>query len=73
VVPESDEGVRSVEEERAEFLRHAFGVRKLEDEATAANAKLQRVRRRIGAAGPLDAEADDEAFPADVLLAEVEP
>lgn len=73
VVPESDEGVRRIVQERAEALRHVVGVRELEDEAAAADAELKRVRRRIvAAASPLHAEADNEALLVDEVAVEVE-
>lgn len=74
VVPEPDEGVARVQEEPPEAHRNAVGVRKLEDEAPAAYAKLQRVRLRIwtSVGSPLDPEADDELVEEAVVAAEVE-
>lgn len=73
MVPESDEGVRAIIQEHAEFPRHAVGVSELEDEAVATDAELQRIRRRIWAAGsPLDSEADNKALHVNVTATEVE-
>jgi len=73
VVPESDEGVARIVQESAEALRHAVGVRELEDEAAASDTELQRVQRRVATTGsPLDAEADNEAVEVHEVAAEVE-
>lgn len=69
MVPEPDEGVVRVQKEPAEDGGDVIGVREQEDEAPAADAKLQSVRRGIddqksaaeGVGGPLNAETDDEA------------
>jgi len=47
MVPESDEDVRAMVQERVEFPWHALGASELEDEAAAADAELQNIRRRI--------------------------
>jgi len=73
-VPQTDEGVRTIEEEQAEFPRHGCRVSELEDEAAAADAELQSVRRRYAASAEsrLDAETDDQALEVDVVAAGVE-
>lgn len=73
LVPESDESVVRIVQQSAEVTRYAVGVRQLEDEASAADAELQRFRRRVvGARSPMNAEADDKAATVDVFAAEVE-
>jgi len=74
-VPQADEGVRRIEEERAEFLRYGLRASELEDEAAAADAELQNVPRRmyVGASeSPLDAETDYQTVEVDEVAAVVE-
>ena len=75
VVPAPVEVEAPVHEEVTENLRRGGCVRRLEDEAAAADAELQGVGRRIpigGGGSPLDAEADDEAVSVEELAVEEE-
>lgn len=73
MVPESDEEVRAMVQEHAEYIRHGVSVSELEDEAAVTDAELQRIRRRIWATGsPLDSETDNKALQVNFAATEVE-